>query len=182
MAFSVLGISGSLRAASFNTGLLRAAQELAPAGTTVEIADITAVPLYNEEIEKAGVPAAVETLRKQVAAADAVILATPEYNFSYSAAMKNAIDWVSRPPVPQAFNEKPVAIMGASAGRLGTARAQYHLRQVMVFLNAHVINKPEVMVGGANGAFTDGKLTDETARDLIRQQLEALQAFAQRLS
>ena len=171
MAFSVLGISGSLRAASFNTGLLHAAQELAPAGTTVEIADITAVPLYNEEIEKAGVPAA-----------DAVILATPEYNFSYSAAMKNAIDWVSRPPVPQAFNEKPVAIMGASAGRLGTARAQYHLRQVMVFLNAHVINKPEVMVGGANGAFTDGKLTDETARDMIRQQLEALQAFAQRLS
>jgi chromate reductase, NAD(P)H dehydrogenase (quinone) len=182
MAFSILGISGSLRAASFNTGLLRAAQELAPEGMTVEIADISAVPLYNEEIYQAGFPAAVEKLRQQVAAADAVILATPEYNFSISGPMKNAIDWISRPPVPQAFDGKPVAIMGAAGGKLGTARAQYHLRQVMVFLNAHVINKPEVMVGGANGAFADGKLTDETARDLIRQQLEALQAFAKRLS
>jgi chromate reductase len=181
MAFSVLGISGSLRAASFNTGLLRAAQELAPAGMTVEIADISAIPLYNEDVYQEGFPAAVETLRAQVAAADAVILATPEYNYSISGPMKNAIDWVSRPPVPQAFNEKAVAIMGASAGRLGTARAQYHLRQVLVFLNAFVLNKPEVMVGGAGSAFTDGKLTDETARDLIRQQLEALQALAERL-
>lgn len=181
MAFSVLGISGSLRAGSFNTGLLRAAQELAPDGMSVEIADISAIPLYNEDVYQAGFPAAVETLRAQVAAADAVILATPEYNYSISGPMKNAIDWVSRPPVPQAFNEKPVAIMGASAGRLGTARAQYHLRQVLVFLNAFVLNKPEVMVGGAGSAFTDGKLTDGTARDLIRQQLEALQALAERL-
>lgn len=182
MACSVLGISGSLRAASFNTGLLRAAQELTPEGMTVDIADISAVPLYNEEIYQVGFPAAVEKLRQQVAAADAVILATPEYNFSIAAPLKNAIDWVSRPPVPQGFDGKPVAIMGAAGGKLGTARAQYHLRQVLVFLNAHVINKPEVMVGGANGAFTDGKLTDETARDLIRQQLEALQAFAKRLA
>ena len=182
MAFSVLGISGSLRAASFNTGLLRAAQELAPDGMTIEIADIAGVPLYNEDIYQKGFPPAVETLRQQVAAADAVILATPEYNYSIAAPLKNAIDWVSRPPAPLAFDGKPVAIMGAAAGRLGTARAQYHLRQVLVFLNAHVINKPEVMVGGASGAFTDGKLTDETARDLIRQQLEALQAFAKRLA
>ncbi len=182
MAFSVLGISGSLRAASFNTGLLRTTQELAPEGMTVDIADISAIPLYNEEIYQAGFPAAVEALRQQVAAADAVILATPEYNFSIAAPLKNAIDWVSRPPVPQAFDGKPVAIMGAAGGKLGTARAQYHLRQVMVFLNAHVINKPEVMVGSANGAFTDGKLTDEAARDLIRQQLEALEAFAKHLS
>jgi chromate reductase len=182
MAFSILGISGSLRAASFNTGLLRAAQEVAPDGVTVEIADITGIPLYDEDVYQAGFPAAVETLRQQVAAADAVILATPEYNFSISGPMKNAIDWVSRPPMPQAFNEKPVAIMGASGGKLGTARAQYHLRQVLVFLNAHVINKPEVMVGGAASAFADGKLTDETARDLIRQQLEALQVLAKKVA
>lgn len=182
MAFSILGISGSLRAASFNTGLLRAAQELAPDGVTVEIADIADIPLYNDDVYQAGFPAAVEKLRQQVAAADAVILATPEYNFSFSGPMKNAIDWVSRPPTPQAFDEKPVAIMGASAGRLGTARAQYHLRQVLVFLNAHVVNKPEVMVGGASGAFTDGRLTDEKARDLVRQQVEALQKLAQKLA
>ena len=181
MAFSVIGISGSLRAASFNTGLLRAAQELAPDGITVEIADISAVPLYNEDVYQAGFPPAVETLRRQVAAADAVLLATPEYNYSIAGPMKNAIDWVSRPPTPQAFDGKAVAIMGASAGRLGTARAQYHLRQVMVFVNAFVVNRPEVMVGGAAAAFTDGKLTDETARDLIRQQLTALRALAERL-
>lgn len=182
MAFSILGISGSLRAASFNTGLLRAAQEVAPDGVTVEIADIADVPLYNDDVYQTGFPAAVEQLRQQVDAADAVILATPEYNFSFSGPMKNAIDWVSRPPVPQAFDGKPVAIMGASAGKLGTARAQYHLRQVLVFLNAFVINKPEVMVGGATGAFTAGTLTDETARDLIRQQLEALQALAKKMA
>ena len=182
MAFSILGISGSLRAASFNTGLLRAAQEVAPDGVTVDIADIAGVPLYNEAVYQTGFPAAVEKLRQQVAAADAVILATPEYNYSISGPMKNAIDWVSRPPMPQAFNGKAVAIMGASGGRLGTARAQYHLRQVLVFLNAFVVNKPEVMVGGAAGVFSDGKLTDETARDLIRQQLEALQELAKKLA
>ena len=182
MAFSVLGISGSLRAASFNTGLLRAAQELAPIGMTVEIADITGIPLYNDDVYQNGFPEAVDILRQQVAAADAVILATPEYNFSISGPMKNAIDWISRPPAPQAFDCKPVAIMGAAGGKLGTARAQYHLRQVLVFLNAYVINKPEVMVGGAPGAFTDGRLTDETARDLIRQQLEALHALAQKIA
>lgn len=181
MAFSVLGISGSLRAASFNTGLLRAAAELASDGTYVEIADISAIPLYNDDVYQQGFPPAVETLRGQVAAADAVILATPEYNYSIAGPMKNAIDWVSRPPVPQPFNEKPVAIMGASGGRLGTARAQYHLRQVLVFLNAFVLNKPEVMVSSASAAFTNGNLTDEFARDLIRQQLEALRALAARL-
>jgi chromate reductase len=181
MAFSILGISGSLRAASFNTGLLRAAQELAPAGVSVTIADIGAIPLYNEEVYQAGFPAAVATLRAQVQAADAVILATPEYNYSIAAPLKNAIDWVSRPPAPQPFDGKPVAIMGASAGRLGTARAQYHLRQVLVFLNAHVLNKPEVMVGAAGQAFADGRLTAQTARDLIGQQLAALQALAVRL-
>ncbi len=181
MAFSVLGISGSLRAASFNTGLLRAAAELAPDGANVQIADISAIPLYNEEIYQEGFPAAVESLRQQIAAADAVILATPEYNFSISGPMKNAIDWVSRPPLPQAFNEKPVAIMGASGGKFGTVRAQSHLRQVLGALNAFVLNKPEVLVGSASAAFTDGKLTDETARDLIRQQVQALQALADRV-
>ncbi len=176
MSISVLGISGSLRAESFNTGLLRAMQALAPAGMTVEIADISGVPLYREEVYKEGFPPAVETLRKQIAAADALLIATPEYNYSVSGVLKNAIDWASRPP-SQPFNGKPVGIVGASPGRMGTARAQYHLRQVLVCLNAQTLNKPEVMVSGAGDAFdADGRLTDETARTILADLLAALAA------
>jgi chromate reductase, NAD(P)H dehydrogenase (quinone) len=183
VATSVLGISGSLRAGSFNTATLRAAQALAPDGMTIEMADISAFPVYNEDVYQKGFPPPVETLREQIRRADAVLLVTPEYNYSVAAPMKNAIDWVSRPPLPQPFDSKPVAIMGASGGRLGTARAQYHLRQVMVFLNAHVLNKPEVMIGPAGSAFDkEGNLTDEATRNIIRQQLEALAAWAQKLS
>lgn len=178
MSISVLGISGSLRADSFNTGLLRAAQALAPAGMTVEIADISGVPLYREEVYKEGFPPAVATLRQQIGAADALLIATPEYNYSFSGVLKNAIDWISRPPA-QPFGGKPVGMIGASPGRLGTARAQYHLRQVLVCLNAQTLNKPEVMVSGAGDAFdADGRLTDETAQKGIADMLQALATAA----
>ncbi len=174
----VLGIAGSLRERSFNKLALRAAQALAPAGMSIEIADISEIPLYNEDVKAAGMPAPVLRLRAQIAAADGLLLATPEYNYSISGVLKNAIDWASRPP-EQPFDGKPIAIMGASPGKFGTARAQYHLRQVFIFLNGYIVNKPEVMIGGAASAFdADGNLTDEIARELIGQLLASLQDLA----
>ncbi|MDA1100386.1 MAG: NAD(P)H-dependent oxidoreductase [Proteobacteria bacterium] len=178
----ILGISGSLRENSFNTALLRTARKLAPVGMEIEIADLTGIPPYNEDVYAYGFPAAVETFRGQIAAANGLLIATPEYNYSYSGVLKNAIDWASRPP-EQPFNGKAVAMMGASAGRLGTARAQYHLRQVFVFLNGHVVNKPEVMVGGAGQAFdAKGTLLDDGAKELIGQLLVSLQDMSGRMA
>jgi chromate reductase len=177
----VLGICGSLRKGSFNRMALRVAQELAPTGMTVEVADISAFPLYNEDVRQQGFPPAVQTLRDQIVAADALLFVTAEYNYSISGVLKNAIDWASRPP-NQPFDGKPVAIMGASAGVLGTARAQYHLRQICVFLNMLPVNKPEVMIPQAQTRFdAEGHLTDETAKGLIKQLMESLQAWTLRL-
>jgi len=169
----LLGISGSLRKDSFNTALLRAAQELAPDGMTIEIADIAEIPLYNEDVREQGYPQPVQALRNRIRDADAVLIATPEYNYSIPGVLKNAIDWASRPP-EQPFDGKIVGIMGASPGRLGTARAQYHLRQCFVFLNSTVLNKPEVMVGGAASVIKDGKLTDDPTREFVGNLLTAL--------
>lgn len=178
----ILGISGSLRKNSFNTALLRTAQQMGLAGMEIEIADLTGIPPYNEDVYGNGFPAPVETFRGQIAAADGLLIATPEYNYSFSGVLKNAIDWASRPP-EQPFNGKAVALMGASAGRLGTARAQYHLRQVFIFLNGHVLNKPEVMVGGAGQAFDEnGTLLDDGAKDLISQLLVSLQDMSRRMT
>ncbi len=171
----VLGIAGSLRSGSYNRGLIEAAKELAPPSMAVESFDLTAIPIYNEDLRQAGLPAPVVALREAIAAADALLIATPEYNYSIPGVLKNAIDWASRPP-DQPFDKKPVAIMGASPARVGTARAQYHLRQCFVFLNAFVINKPEVMVAGAPDLFDDfGRLTDETTREFVAKLLVALQ-------
>lgn len=176
-----LGISGSLRMGSLNSAALRAVRELAPPHITVEIADISQIPIYNDDVRAAGYPAPVDVLRRQIKQADAIIFATPEYNFSVPGVLKNAIDWASRPP-DQPFDSKPVAIMGASPGPVGTARAQYDLRKMMVFLNAMPINKPEVMIGLAPGKFdSDLKLTDETTRDFLRQMLTALEAWTRKL-
>lgn len=170
----LLGISGSLRKGSFNTALLRAAQELAPDGMTIETADISEIPLYNDDVrEQQGYPAPAQTLREQIRDADAVLISTPEYNYSIPGVLKNAIDWASRPP-EQPFDGKIVGIMGASPGRLGTARAQYHLRQCFVFLNSTVLNKPEVMVAGAANVIKDGKLTDDATREFVGNLLTAL--------
>jgi chromate reductase len=177
----ILAISGSLRQASFKTYALKAAAELAPAGMAVEIFDIGAIPPYNEDVKAKGFPAPVESLRAAIKAADALLLSSPEYNFSYSGVLKNAIDWASRPP-EQPFEGKPIAIMGAGPGALGTARAQYHLRQVFIFLNAHVLNRPEVMISGAATRFdASGKLTDEATRTMVRTQMEALRDWTLRL-
>ena len=177
----VLGICGSLRKGSFNRMALRVAQELAPAGMKVDVADISAFPLYNEDVRAQGFPPPVQTFRDQIAAADALLFVTPEYNYSMSGVLKNAIDWASRPP-NQPFDGKSVAMMGASAGVLGTARAQYHLRQTCVFLNMFPVNKPEVMIPQAQNRFdAEGRLTDETAKGLIKQLMESLQAWTLRL-
>ena len=147
----------------------------------IDVADISAFPLYNEDVRAQGFPAAVQTFREQIAAADALLFVTPEYNYSVSGVLKNAIDWASRPP-NQPFDGKPVAMMGASAGTLGTARAQYHLRQTCVFLNMCPVNKPEVMIPQAQNRFdAEGRLTDETAKGLIKQLMESLQAWTLRL-
>jgi chromate reductase, NAD(P)H dehydrogenase (quinone) len=177
----VLGMSGSLRKGSFNTMALRAAQGLVPAGMTIDTVGLGDLPLYNDDVRAAGYPAPVQAFRDKIAAADALLFVTPEYNYSVSGVLKNAIDWGSRPP-NQPFDGKPIAIMGASGGVLGTARAQYHLRQMCVFLNMCPINKPEVMIGQAQTRFdAEGRLTDETTRGLIKQLLESLQAWTLRL-
>lgn len=176
-----LGISGSLRAASFNTAALRAAIELAPEGIDVSIAPIDGIPLYNDDVRQAGFPPAVVALQDAIAAADAVLIATPEYNYSVPGVLKNAIDWVSRGN-PQPFQRKPIGIIGVSPGAIGTARAQYDLRKMFVFLDGHVLNKPEVMISAAATRFdAAGHLTDEASRGFIASMLAALRDWTLRL-
>jgi len=177
----ILGIAGSLRKASFNAAALRACQALAPAGMTIEIFDIASIPLYNEDLRSEGFPPPVVALRAAIKAADGLLFATPEYNYSIPGVLKNAIDWASRPP-EQPFDGKPIGIIGASAGVLGTARAQYHLRQCFVFLNGHVMNRPEVMIGGAQNKFAaDGSLTDAPTRDFMTAHLAAFRDWVVRM-
>jgi chromate reductase len=177
----VVGISGSLRKASFNTALLRAAMRLAPAGVELEAISIAEIPSYNEDVREGGYPPVVLALRAAIARADAVLLVTPEYNYSIPGVLKNALDWVSRPPDP-AMADKPVAIMSASPGALGGARAQYHLRQICVYLDAHVLNGPEIFVAHADKKFdAQGKLIDEKTGDIVQRQLLALRDWTLRL-
>lgn len=177
----VLGISGSLRKGSFNTALLCAAIDLAPTGMTIETADIGDIPIYNEDLRTAGVPESVQKFRDAIAKADAILIVTPEYNYSIPGPLKNAIDWASRPP-NQPFSGKPLAIMGASGGQSGTMRAQYHLRQVAVFLDMHPLNRPEVFVRTAQDKVdANGRLIDEATRKLIGEQLVALAAWTRKL-
>lgn len=176
-----LGISGSLRKGSYNSAALRAAAELLPEGMSLEIADISQLPLYNEDVRQAGFPPPAQKLRDQILAADALIFVTPEYNYSMSGVLKNAIDWASRPP-NQPFDGKPVGIMGATPSLWGTARAQYHLRQSCVFLNMLPLNKPEVLIAQAQSKFdAELRLADKTTRDLIAQLLVALRDWTRRL-
>ena len=178
----VLGIAGSLRKGSFNRMTLEAAIELAPEGVEISMADISDIPHYNGDLEEQGRPESVQRFRAGIAAADAVLFVTPEYNYSIPGVLKNAIDWASR-GADQPFDGKPTAIMGASMGMFGTARAQYHLRQVLVFLNSFPLNRPEVMIARAQEKFdAEGRLTDETARKLISKQLEALRDWTLRMN
>src|SRR3989454_12781302 len=149
---SVLGFAGSLRKGSFNAAVLRAAVEMAPADMRLETFDLRGIPLYDGDVEAQGLPAAVKRFRERIAAADALLIVTPEYNYSMAGVLKNAIDWASRPP-DQPFRGKPAAIMGAAAGMAGSARAQYDLRRSCVFLDIHPLNKPEVQIGQAQTKF-----------------------------
>ena len=170
----ILGIAGSLRSDSFNRAALRAAAELVPEGAEIEIFDLNGIPVYNQD-DDAQPPAIVTELKQKLREADAVLFVTPEYNYSVPGVLKNAIDWASRPYGDSAWEGKPAAIMGASPGVLGTARAQYHLRQILVFLNMFPINKPEVMIGNCADKFdSDGNLTDEKTRSFIQKALVSL--------
>ena len=176
----ILGIAGSLRKASFNRLALKAAQGFVPAGATLDIVDLPDLPGFNQDSEKTP-PAAVTELKAKIRAADAILLVTPEYNYSVPGVLKNAIDWCARPYGDSAWKGKPVAIMGASTGVLGTARAQYHLRQTLVFLDMPAVNQPEVMISGAASKFdAGGNLTDETAKKLVGQLLTNLCDLAKR--
>ena len=178
----ILGIPGSLRRLSYNRGLLLAAQEVAAHGMIVEIADLGPIPLYNADVEAEGVPPSVRAFKAQIEAADALLIATPEYNYSVPGVLKNAIDWASRPPRESPLRQKPIALMGASPGPTGTVRAQLALRQSFVFTESFVMLKPELHVANARDRFdADGRLTDERVREQIRALLEALGDWVERL-
>jgi chromate reductase len=157
---------GSLRKASFNRMALHAFIERAPKDVTIETIEIGDWPLYNADIQAQGFPDKVQAAQKTMLAADGLLLVTPEYNYGTSGVLKNAIDWLSR-MTPQPFAARTIGMFGASGGLLGTARAQYQLRQTLVFLDGRPINKPEVMIGQAQNKFTDGKLTDETTSKML---------------
>jgi len=178
---SILGFAGSLRKGSYNKSLLRAALEMVPVGVELETFDLEGIPPFNKDMEHQQ-QEKVREFKAKIRAADAILIATPEYNYSMPGVLKNAIDSASRPYGDNAFNGKPVAIMGASIGMLGTARAQYHLRQSLVFLNMYPLNQPEVMVPLAHEKIDqNGRLTDQKTREKIKELLEALVLWARKL-
>jgi chromate reductase len=177
-----LGIAGSLRGASYNRGLIRAAIEGAPSGTLVVSYDLAEIPMFNADVEAKGDPPPVADFKRAIAAADALLIATPEYNHCVPGVLKNAIDWASRPARQSVLTDKPVAIMGASSGRGGTARAQAHLRDGLAYTNGFVLPLPEVLVDFARDKFDDdGNLTDQRTTDEIRDLLVSLAAWTRRL-
>ena len=177
-----LGFAGSLRRASYNRGVVRAAAELAPTGIVVEVAHLDDIPLYNQDVEDAGEPASVVAWKAAIARADALLVATPEYNHGIPGVLKNAIDWASRPRVTSPLRDKPVAVMGATPGRGSTARAQAQLRDAFVFTGACVMPLPELLVGQAGSHFDgDGNVTDPELRRSIVELVEALAAWTRRI-
>jgi len=178
---SILGFAGSLRKDSYNKSILRAAIEFLPKDTGIEIFDLEGIPPFNQDIENQP-PEKVRGFKTKIRAADAILIATPEYNYSIPGVLKNAIDWASRPYGDNAFDGKPAAVMGASIGMGGTMRAQYHLRQCFVFLNMHPLNQPEVMVPFAHEKLDQsGRVTDQKTRGKIRELLENLVIWTRRL-
>jgi chromate reductase len=181
-AIRVLAISGSLRQGSLNTALLHAIRQLAPANMQVDIyAGLREIPPYDDDVRLAGYPATVAELRAKVRDADALIFSSPEYNRSFSGILKNAIDWVSRPP-EQPFQGKVASVMGVGPGAIGTALANYHLRQVLSVLGVHVLPGAEVLIGGAAEKFdAELKLTDQNASQFLATHLHALMKFASKM-
>lgn len=172
----ILGISGSGRKGSYNTALLEEAKKLVPEGVTLEIHDVSNLPLFNQDLEKT-MPPSVKEFKRQIREADAILFASPEHNYTVTAVLKNAIEWGNRPPGDASWEGKPAAIISASSGPRGGARAQLHLRQIMVDLNMHPINRPLVLVANADEKFdANMKLTDrqiiESLRNLLIQLVE----------
>ena len=181
--FQIVAVAGSLRLGSYNQALLRAAQELAPVALQIRIHDLSAIPLFSEDVEHAGIPSGVARLRQAVAEADGLLVATPEYNHGVPGVMKNTFDWLSRPPGTSVLNGKPAAIVGASLGITGTARAQSQLRQSFVFTNTLVLLQPELLVGRAQDKFdAAGRLTDDTTRKFLALFLEAFAQWIGRMA
>ncbi len=176
----VCGIAGSLRQGSYNRMLLRAAQEIAPRGMEIRPFErLREIPLYDGDLEAKGIPEPVAALKRAIAEAGAVLVCTPEYNWSIPGVLKNAVDWVSRPPAETPFSRKPVALTGASPGAVGTARAQQHLRLVLASNHAWVVPGPEVLVARCQEKFdASGRLTDERTRTFLGRLLEALAELA----
>jgi len=178
--FKVLGFCGSLRQKSYNMIALKTAGELMPAGMKLEITSFADLPMYNFDVQEKGFPAAAARLRDEILAADALLFASPEYNWSVGAPLKNVIDWMSRFQ-PQPFNNKPAAIFSCTTGPLGGSRGQYHLRSILVQLGVHWLVKPEVFIGNSAIKFTDGKLTDETTRKFLTDQMIAFEDWIKRM-
>jgi chromate reductase len=177
----LLGISGSLRAQSYNSGALSVVGSVLPEDIEFDVASLSDLPFYNADVEQRGFPAAVEDFRRRVAAADALIFAVPEYNFSVPGVLKNALEWLSRPPNPPT-NGKPCAVFGASVSPLGTARGQFHFRHICVSLNMIAVNAPHVDITNAKTKFdAQGSLTDQASIDLIRQLVGELRNLTLRL-
>jgi chromate reductase len=177
----ILGFVGSLRKRSYNKTLMRTAVKLAPEDAAIEVFDLEGIPPFNQDLERQP-PQVVKEFKAKIRKADAILIASPEYNYSVPGVLKNAIDWASRPYGDNAFEEKPVAIMSASIGTLGGARAQYHLRQSFVFLNMHPLNHPEVMMPFAeDNVDAEGNVTNEQTKQLIRELLEALVRWTRKL-
>ncbi len=177
----ILGFAGSLRKNSYSKGLLRAASESLPEGAKLEIFDLEGIPPFNQDLE-ANMPARVKEFKAKIKAADAILISTPEYNYSVSGVLKNAIDWASRPYGDNSFDGKPVAVMSESIGMLGGSRAQYVLRQSFVFLNMHPVNRPEVMVPFAADKFdANGVLIDKASKGFIKDLLTSLVSWTREL-
>lgn len=183
----ILGFGGSLRKDSFNQALLEAgcmleaAQNVCPSNATLEIFDkIGEFPLYNQD-EEAATPSIVKEFKDKIKNADAIVIVTPEYNYSVPGYLKNAIDWASRPYGDNSFDDKPAAIMSASPGMLGGVKAQYALRQISVFLNLHLLNKPEIIVPAIHEKIKDGKLIDEHTKKKIEELMVALCSWTRRI-
>jgi chromate reductase len=178
----ILGIAGSLRRDSYNKAALHAATQLAPPDVTIDVFDLIDIPQFNQDHEH-NPPAVVVELKRRIRAADAVLFVTPEYNYSIPGVLKNAIDWASRPFGCNAWSGKPAAIMGAATGGVGTARAQYHLRQIFVYLNIIPLNKPEVMISDAAHRFDlEGNMIHEPTKELIRELVVKLAEWSRRVT
>ncbi len=178
---AILGISGSGRKRSYNTALLETAKQLLPQNATLEVVDVSRLPLYNQGLEHE-MPEVVKELKKKIRGADAILFATPEHNYSVTAVLKNAIEWGNRPPRDASWSGKPAAIISASSSLRGGARAQLHLRQIMIDLNMYPINRPHLLVANAKEKFNESlQLTDEETIQTLRDVLSSLVEWTHKL-